>query len=184
MALVLYLPVFLLPFWPSFASATVGESEIERAFFARRHFQRHLLASVLAWILFPSFAAIYLLAIARAITPSATVASLHFVAFSTKAFFACVSMDILLTNVLEVEVKLEEERRANESRRQFIKYLFHEVRTPLSSLTMGIDLLSLSTNLDAQDLESLDIMRNASKFMSKTLDGVYVLSSFLLANLP
>ena len=46
------------------------------------------------------------------------------------------------------------------------------MRTPLNSLTMGIDMIGSSPNIDLQDKESLDIMRSASNFMSKTLDGV------------
>jgi len=53
-----------------------------------------------------------------------------------------------------------------------MKFIFHEVRTPLNSLTMGIDMIAESPNIDLNDIESLEIMRSASSFMSKTLDGV------------
>ena len=33
------------------------------------------------------------------------------------------------------------ERRLTESRRQFLRYIFHEVRVPLNTLTMGISVL-------------------------------------------
>ena len=33
------------------------------------------------------------------------------------------------------------ERRLHESRRQLINYIFHEVRVPLNTLTMGISVL-------------------------------------------
>lgn len=53
-----------------------------------------------------------------------------------------------------------------------MKFIFHEVRTPLNSLTMGIEMIAGSANIDEADIESLEIMRSASNFMSKTLDGV------------
>jgi CheY-like chemotaxis protein/anti-sigma regulatory factor (Ser/Thr protein kinase) len=37
---------------------------------------------------------------------------------------------------------------------------------------MGIDMIAASPNMDESDLESLEIMRNASNFMSRTLNGV------------
>jgi len=37
---------------------------------------------------------------------------------------------------------------------------------------MGIDMIAESPNIDLNDIESLEIMRSASSFMSKTLDGV------------
>ena len=81
-------------------------------------------------------------------------------------------MDIHLGLMVEAEKALLEERRANDARRQFMRFIFHEVRTPLNSLTMGIDMITSSPNIDHQDKESLEIMRSASTFMSKTLDGV------------
>jgi nitrogen-specific signal transduction histidine kinase/CheY-like chemotaxis protein len=59
-----------------------------------------------------------------------------------------------------------------QTRRAFMKFIFHEVRTPLNSLTMGIEMIACSSNIDEADVESLEIMRSASNFMSKTLDGV------------
>ena len=53
-----------------------------------------------------------------------------------------------------------------------MKYLFHEVRTPLNSLTMGIDMLKLSENLMPAEREYLDVMAGATEFMSDTLNNV------------
>ena len=52
------------------------------------------------------------------------------------------------------------------------RFIFHEVRTPLQSLTLGIESLALSGNLDAADREALQLMRDAGGFMSDTLNAV------------
>ena len=103
------------------------------------------------------------------------------------------------------QFEIREEQRANEARRAFMKYLFHEVRTthypqptakparnelnspthlthvleshrqvrtPLNSLTMGIDMLKLSETLPATEKEYLDVMAGATEFMSDTLNNV------------
>jgi two-component system sensor histidine kinase/response regulator len=55
------------------------------------------------------------------------------------------------------------------------RFIFHEVRTPLQSLTLGIENLALSANLDASDREALQLMRDAGGFMSDTLNAVLTL---------
>ena len=52
------------------------------------------------------------------------------------------------------------DRKANEARRAFLKYIFHEVRSPLNSLSIGIELLSNSSQLTGEeDIESLTMMK-------------------------
>ena len=41
-------------------------------------------------------------------------------------------------------LQMAAERRLNESRRQLINYIFHEVRVPLNTITMGISVLKRS----------------------------------------
>ena len=63
-------------------------------------------------------------------------------------------------------------RNINEARRNFLKYIFHELRSPLNSLTIGIEILEKSEDLKEADLESLGLMKDASTFMSDTLNNV------------
>ena len=61
--------------------------------------------------------------------------------FVTKLMFSLWMMDshhdILDTN----ELVLLAEQKANESRRSFLRYVLHEVRVPLNTITMGLHLL-------------------------------------------
>ena len=55
---------------------------------------------------------------------------------------------------------LSSDRKANEARRAFLKYIFHEVRSPLNSLSIGIEILSKSAQLTGEeDIESLNMMK-------------------------
>ena len=40
-----------------------------------------------------------------------------------------------------VVMQFASERKVNERRRQFLRYVFHEVRVPLNTITMGITVL-------------------------------------------
>ena len=63
-------------------------------------------------------------------------------------------------------------RSINEARRNFLKYISHELRSPLNSLTIGIEILQSSENMKEGDLESLGMMKDASIFMGDTLNNV------------
>mmetsp|Transcript_30055 Transcript_30055/g.50833 ORF Transcript_30055/g.50833 Transcript_30055/m.50833 type:complete len:332 (-) Transcript_30055:165-1160(-) len=67
---------------------------------------------------------------------------------------------------------IEERKRSDESRVMFLRYVFHEVRVPLNSVSLGLQLLFDNPNLDDADRETLHIMRDATNFMAETLNDV------------
>jgi signal transduction histidine kinase len=67
---------------------------------------------------------------------------------------------------------IEEKRKAEEARIAFLRYVFHEVRVPLNSVSLGIQLLTESDHLVAEDKETVDTMREATGFMTETLNDV------------
>jgi len=67
--------------------------------------------------------------------------------------------------------ELRKERDLNSSRREFMRYIFHELRVPLNSLTMGIEVLSSVTS-QAEKSTVVMMMKEASSFMSDTLNDV------------
>jgi two-component system sensor histidine kinase/response regulator FitF len=66
-----------------------------------------------------------------------------------------------------------DEQKANEARRSFMKYLFHEVRTPLNSISMGIELIEESRGLELSERELVESMKQATLFMGDTLNDVF-----------
>ena len=97
---------------------------------------------------------------------SPTLSSIHV------GFFAAIAMDLHMDLQKKTQSALLEERRTNDARRAFMKYLFHEVRTPLNSLTMGIDMLKMSETMSAEEKDYLEMMQGATEFMSDTLNNV------------
>ena len=53
-----------------------------------------------------------------------------------------------------------------------MKYIFHEVRVPLNSITMGIECLNSRDDVDEEETETLLMMKEATSFMSNTLNDV------------
>ena len=176
---VTYIPVLYLPFYSASSDSTVCTDHLQPAnqdtsltkIFIARFAQRRNLSLWLTVVL-PLYTVNYIVALAGGYGPAETNAIYQVLSVLTKGLFAAATMDAHLVFMVEAEKAFLEEKRANEARRAFMKYIFHEVRTPLNSLTMGIDLISTSPRIDENDRDSIDIMQAASAFMTKTLDGV------------
>ena len=64
------------------------------------------------------------------------------------------------------------EQRANEAKRNYLRYVFHDVRVPLNSISMGLSLMETLPGLTKSDLEIFRMMQDACVFMSNTLNDV------------
>ena len=118
----------------------------------------------------PLFPVIYVMAFFSLIDPPQTIVLFQVLSLVVKGLFAVLQdMNDALTSV---ESALSREQQANESRRAFLKYLFHEVRTPLNSLVIGVEVLQSRCQTDSEATESLQMMRAACQFMSSTLNDV------------
>jgi signal transduction histidine kinase len=171
MSCVTYLPVLALPWYDIDIRPTVALEGRALHLFAEGYAKRYNLVMWLTIVL-PLYTVNYLFALFGTINAAQTIVIYQILSVLTKGLFAAATMDIHLDLLFNAEKLLVEEQRANDARRAFMKYIFHEVRTPLNSLTMGIDLLEMSCNINASERDSLLMMRSASEFMSDTLDNV------------
>ena len=138
--------------------------------------ERAMMRSKLARLLvvgYPAFPIIYLLNVTGIIDKDQLLVGYMVGGFILKGFFiAIISGESL---VLQVAA----ERRIAESKRQFLRYLFHEVRVPLNTLTMGVSVLhqvkaGLLKPADADSV--LPMMEAASDTMTAALNEVLSLS--------
>jgi signal transduction histidine kinase len=64
--------------------------------------------------------------------------------------FLCVLISkvlfIIITSLESYYVRVLLEKKANESRQQFLRYVFHEVRVPLNTITMGLAVMKSETD--------------------------------------
>ena len=65
------------------------------------------------------------------------------------------------------------EERANGSRRAFLKYVFMEVRVPLNSIIMSLQILDHDEAVPEGSRETVAMMREAAQFMAQTLNDVF-----------
>ena len=169
---ITYAPFLFLPFYVNEREINDQlDSEYQPKDDPRQQIQRHNFA---LWFTFcmPLFAVIYIMAFHGIISPSLTIILFQFFSMATKGLYAAVLLDIHKDALILAEFALNQERNANESRRAFMKYLFHEVRSPLNSLSIGIEILDRCEKLEPEERESLLMMRGASEYMAGTLNDV------------
>ena len=172
LACLSFLPILYLPYHVSYRIEDFIDVETNsKNFLIKRKKQMYYLAVWLT-ICLPLFPVNYLLAMSGVIGPGDTIAIYLILSVLTKALYAAVTMDVHSSALTEAQSALMEERNANEARRAFLKYIFHEVRTPLNSLTMGLEILKQGDRLNSSDLELLSMMKVASDFMADTLNDV------------
>ena len=167
MSFVVYIPILYLPFYVrNQGKKSITDSD-------DLHFARHCLHLAL-WLtcILPLFSINYLLSALRVYGTAETIAIYQIISVLTKGLYAAVTMDSHYKRLQEIRTIVIEEQRANEARRSFLKYIFHEVRTPLHSLSMGVAFLNRSESINADDRESLAMMKSSIDFMSETLNNV------------
>jgi len=173
-----YLPLIYLPFYVKQFDNLIhpDEENIDKYSESsdqlnQRYAQRYNVTLLLTFML-PLYTVNYLVALFGGFDAAQTIAVYQVLSVFTKAFFAAATMNVHLNALRHVQQALIGEKEANEMRREYLKNIFHKVRTPLNSLTMGIDILEYSNNFNESDRESLLMMKGASDFMCDTLNDV------------
>ena len=166
-----YFPLLLLPFTDLFKDTHTQSHRIESTEKQEHRKKRKALCDLFTYSM-PLFVLVYILSFLTIIDAAMTIILFQLLSLIVKGVYAAVLMDLYENAYLLAQAALSEERRANEARRAFLKYLFHEVRTPLNSLCIGIEVLDGHCQTDKEANESLTMMRGAVEFMSGTLNDV------------
>mmetsp|Transcript_26566 Transcript_26566/g.44412 ORF Transcript_26566/g.44412 Transcript_26566/m.44412 type:complete len:1010 (+) Transcript_26566:77-3106(+) len=137
--------------------------------------RRKLVLTRVIGYMFPIFPLIYGLAMYGFIDDNTTFAAFLIFSASTKITFATACMDACMEVSHPSQAQQEAEEFAKDSRRAFLRYVFHEVRAPLNSISMGVDLLSKSTQMVDGDASTVLMVRDAAVLMADTLNDALTL---------
>ena len=143
LACMFYIPLLFLPWLiPSTRNGEYESLCYDEPMFQKLVKQHRLVL----WITFtmPLFPLTYLLAAVRVINQEQSAMVFITLSMLIKGIYAAVLMDLNADALVTYKWRLRLELGANDSRRAFMKYIFHEVRTPLNSISMGIDILEQS----------------------------------------
>lgn len=136
--------------------------------------RKHTLASALTMIVV-IFVLIYSMSAYHLISADASYVS--FLCFSAlaKLAFTSLCMDAHLETSHPAVGLIDAENFSLTSRRAFLRYVFHEVRVPLNSIALGLQILSGNEDLDQTEGETISMMKEAATFMGEVLNDVMAL---------
>ncbi len=132
------------------------------------------LTSCLA-ILTPLFPMIYISKVLGFIDNDILFAAFMFFGSATKVYFASLCMDAHLEVSHPVVALIDAENMSNTSRRAFLRYVFHEIRVPLNTISLGLHVLTSGESLNRNELETVSMIKDAVGFMGDTLNDVMAL---------
>jgi len=130
-----YIPLIYLPFHvkafvaviqPTTQSDESDGSVVLRPQLSQRFAQQYNVSVFLTMIL-PLYSVNYLVSLCGGFNAIQTIVGYQILSVVTKGLFAAATMDIHLDALNQAQRALTEEQRANEARRNFLEYIFHEV---------------------------------------------------------
>ncbi len=134
--------------------------------------KRKLECSIYLTFSFPIFPVIYFAGVFKLITVDQQFCGTLIVSYLVKQMYSYILTDSHFEILDSRTYDLRIEQSANESRRAFLKYVFHEVRVPLNSISLGLHILVSSGNLSPDDMDVIDMMKESTNFMTETLNDV------------
>jgi signal transduction histidine kinase/CheY-like chemotaxis protein len=160
-AFILTIPTIILPWY--YTTNNMTDSNI---------FKQYKKISVWVSIFFPLYGITYLLGFTNVINKIQTLIIYQYISLFTKCLFIAAIMDVHMNILIDADIMLIREKEGNDTRRSFMKYIFHEVRTPLNSMSLGIEYMIDNPTLDKNIIEVLKNMQSSVLFMSETLNNV------------
>lgn len=153
------------------------QNESKRGLYQRRILlaSRKATLSHCVGYLFPVFPLLYFLRLTDFINDDVYFVGILFASAFTKVLFASLCMDAHLEVSHPAIALIDAENFAHTSRRAFLRYVFHEVRVPLNSIALGIQVLENSPQLDETETETVAMVKEAVSFMGETLNDVMAL---------
>jgi len=125
--------------------------------------------------LFPFFPLIYLARVFNVIDDNITKVAFMCVSAFTKSYFASLCMDAHLEVSHSSVSLITAESMAHTSRREFLRFVFHELRGPLNSILLGAELLSAKIFSDPEELETVSAIKQSCEAMAVTFSDVTTL---------
>lgn len=120
----------------------------------------------------PPFPVLYMLGIWHVLEAEQVYAGLIVTGYLSKSLFMWRACYIHAGLVDELTAKLANEVNASNARRDFLRFVFHEVRVPLNSMLLGLTVVSQSKALTPEEMEAVEIMHESTNFMTDTLNDV------------
>lgn len=148
----------------SIPNSSFGDSDLEGLYIKRRRL------AVALGLLLPPFPIIYFLGLSQALNEDTTAVLFIICNVAAKLFFITIALESHV-EVLQ-QALLREQQYAISARNEFLRYIMHEVRVPLNSISMCADVLINPFTPKDTFIKNAFEVRKAVRFMENTLNGV------------
>lgn len=108
----------------------------EKIFLLQVEWRKRMLSRLL--MIFPYFTAVYLLSLVGLLSPPMTITGFIMGSMLGKFFFSASLAEGYLELHDEITSLRNEAEKSDEARKSFLRYVFHEIRGPLNTLSMGM----------------------------------------------
>lgn len=130
-------------------------------------------ATIYLSVALPLFPIIFLLGWSKVVDTVNVVTIVTAMNFLCKHVFALILTEFHMDKLDINRVAVMGEKAADTARNQFVRYVFHEVRVPLNSLTMGLHLLKTQgPQMKEEVSNTMEVMSEAIHNMGETLNDV------------
>lgn len=140
---------------------------------------RNITSTVLMSFTFPAFPLAYFASLFGIIDDELMSIIISLLNFYSKVIFIKFLMDGHLEAYDPLVFKATSEKKANDARRTFLRYIFHEIRSPINSLSLGLEVLKdvepgndISKTATTTLVDTLSIMRESVSYMTDVLRDV------------
>lgn len=177
------------------AKKQLRPSSVTSSYSAKDQFHNHVLRRKIMLlkcllVLLPPFPIIYVLSMFHVISSNARDAVLLIASAVAKMLFASICTDARLEITHPSVYMLEVQEKANVEKRSFLRYIFHEMRVPLNTISLGVqhltdvqndghpdancndNAMSDDDDDDSVEKETLGIISGAASFMGDVLNDV------------
>jgi signal transduction histidine kinase len=127
---------------------------------------------ILVVFIMPSFPIIYIIAMMHWIDVETAWKALIIANVASKVGYLSVVCDSQIQLVDSKVTAKAAIASAIVTKAEVLRYVFHEIRNPLNSLSVGLDLISHSSNLSSIDVKALSLMNESTSYMTDTLNNV------------
>lgn len=133
-------------------------------------------SSVYIFIMLNIFPVTYCLYMNGSITFFVFTCAIHATSLLTKELHHQVLSDAHM-EIMGVSKMLyiEEKKRNAASKEALIRYVFHEVRVPLNSVSLGIELLLENSAFSVDEVDTMNLMKGSSSLMTEILNDMLLL---------
>lgn len=186
LSIISYAPSIYLPYRNLIRENKVNHHETTNASLTATMYTIKRSMTIWLSVIFPFYTVVYVFAILEWLNKYYTISFFHILTLITKAIYVHIMFNLHTKHFHAYENEVQFLNRLVDARTNFVNYISHEIRNPLSSLSLSTDIICLNCErmhneevnselLMQENQNCLHIIRNSINFMNETLNNILMI---------